>query len=104
MSERAEQPPGVDDLPYVDGAKATPEELRAEVAAEVAMDDDPEVQQIEEAREELAATVDELRSRFDVRQQVSQRLQAVRPAVIAAAALLAAAVLWRLVSSRRRGA
>ena len=104
MSERAEQLPGGDDLPYVDGAKATPEELRAEVAAGVAMDDDPEVQQIEEAREELAATVDELRSRFDVRQQVSQRLQAVRPAVIAAAALLAAAVLWRLVSSRRRGA
>jgi hypothetical protein len=101
MSERAET--GADDLPYVDGSKATPEELRAEVAAEVAKSNDPEVQQIEEVREELAATVDELRSRLDVRRQVSEGLQAARPAVIAAAALLAAVVVWRLVATRRRG-
>ncbi|MBA3908082.1 MAG: DUF3618 domain-containing protein [Pseudonocardiales bacterium] len=102
MSERsrpgAEETPAVGGLPYVDGSVVTPEELRAQVAREA----DPQVQRIEELRDELAATVDELGSRLDVRPRVSQLLSRVRPAAIAAAVLLAAVVLWR--RRRPRGA
>jgi len=87
------------DLPYVDGSAATPEELRAEVARA----SDPQVQAIEEVRDEVAATLDELSSRFDVRRQVAQHMPGARPVVIAVAALLAAVVLWRRRSSRRPG-
>jgi hypothetical protein len=95
-SEKASE---VGDLPYVDGSAATPEELRAEVARA----SDPQVQAIEEVREDVAATLDELSSRLDVRRQVAQRTQGARPVVIAIAALLAVVVLWRLRSTRRRG-
>jgi hypothetical protein len=91
-----EQAPGVDDLPYVDGSAMTPDELRAEVARA----SDPEVQRIEEAREDLAVTVEELSSRLDVRRQVSQRLSRAWPAVVAVAGLLAAVVVWRRRSRR----
>jgi hypothetical protein len=79
------------DVPYVDGSAATPEELRAEVARET----DPQVRQIAELRGDVAATVDELGSRLDVRPQIAQRLSRARPVMIAAAALLAGVVLWR---------
>jgi hypothetical protein len=90
---------GADDLPYVDGSAATPEELRAEVARA----SDPQVQAIEEVRDDVAATLDELSSRLDVRRQVAQRMPGAGSVAIAVAALLAALVLWRRRSSRRRG-
>ena len=94
----SEKARGVGDLPYVDGSAATPEELRAEVARA----SDPQVQAIEEVREDVAATLDELSSRFDVRRQVAERMPGARPVVIAVGALLAVAVLRRLRSSRRQ--
>jgi ABC-type transporter Mla subunit MlaD len=97
VDERPEEKaPGVDDLPYVDGSAMTSEELRAEVARAT----DPEVQRIEEVREDLAATTDELRSRLDVRRQASQRLSQAWPVVVAVAGLLAAVVVWRRRSRR----
>ena len=100
MDERPEEAkaPGVDDLPYVDGSAMTSEELRAEVARA----SDPQVQAIEEVREDVAATLDELSSRLDVRRQVAQRVPRAWPALIAVGALLAAVVVWRRRSSRRR--
>jgi hypothetical protein len=92
------QPDPEDDLPYVDGRAATPEELRAEVARA----NDPQVQAIEEIREDVAATLDELSSRLSVRRQVTQHLPAVRTALIAVGGLLGAVVLWRWRASRRR--
>jgi hypothetical protein len=88
------------DLPYVDGTAATPEELRAEVARA----SDPQVRAVEEVREDVAATLDELSSRLDVRRQVAQRMPGAWPVAIAVGALLAAVVVWRLRSSRRPGA
>ena len=98
MDERPEEAkaPGVDDLPYVDGSAMTSEELRAEVARAT----DPEVQRIEEVREDLAVTVEELSTRLDVRRQFSQRLSRAWPAVVAVAGLLAAVVVWRRRSRR----
>ena len=98
MDERPEEAkaPGVDDLPYVDGSAMTSEELRAEVARAT----DPDVQRIEEARADLAVTAEELSSRLDVRRQVSQRLPRAWPALVTAAVLLAAVVVWRRRSRR----
>jgi hypothetical protein len=95
----SEKARGVGDLPYVDGSAATPEELRAEVARA----SDPQVRAIEEVREDVAATLDELSSRFDVRRQVAQHVPRAWPVVIAVGALLAAVVVWRRRSSRRLG-
>jgi hypothetical protein len=94
----SEEVRGAGDLPYVDGSAATPEELRAEVARA----SDPQVQAIEEVRDDVAATLDELSSRFDVRRQVAQHMPGARPVVIAVGALLAVVVLRRLRSSRRQ--
>jgi Protein of unknown function (DUF3618) len=80
-----------EDLPYVDGRTATPEELRAEVARQT----DPQVQRIEEARDELATTVDELGSRLDVRPRIAQGLARARPVLIAIVALLGGVILLR---------
>jgi len=93
----SEKARGVSDLPYVDGSAATPEELRAEVARA----SDPQVRAIEEVREDVAATLDELSSRFDVRRQVAQHVPRAWPALIAVGALLAAVAVWRRRSSRR---
>jgi hypothetical protein len=83
--------PGVGDRPYVDGSASTPEELRAEVARQA----DPQARRLDEVRGELATTVHELRGRLDVRTRVAQRWSWVRPVLIATAALLATAALWR---------
>lgn len=95
MSERstsgADETPAVGDLPYVDGSATTPEELRAEVARQA----DPQVRDLDELRGELAATVHELRGRLDVRTRVAQRRTWARPVLIATAALLVTAALWR---------
>lgn len=100
MDERprpgAEETSVVGDLPYVDGSATTPEELRAQVAREI----DPQVRKIEELRGDVAATVDELGSRLDVRPRISQRLSHARPMVIAATALLAGVILLRRRHSR----
>ena len=95
MDEQREPGPE-DDLPYVDGSAATPEQLRAEVDRA----SDPQVQAIEEIRGDVAATLDELSSRLSVRRQVAQRLPALRPVLIGVGALLGAVVLWRWRSAR----
>jgi hypothetical protein len=92
-----------DDRPYVDGSAVSPAELRRE-ARELS---DPEVQAVEEAREELAATIGELRARLDPRPRLraaGERLvaAATRPPVLAGvggAALLV--VLSRIRRARR---
>jgi hypothetical protein len=80
-----------DDLPYVDGRAATPEELRAEVARQ----SDPQMERIHELQEDLAVTVGELSSRLDVRSRVAQGLSRARPVLIAIGALVAGVVLAR---------
>jgi hypothetical protein len=85
-----------EDLPYVDGRTATPEELRAEVARQ----SDPQVQRIEELRDDLASTVDELGSRLDVRSRFAQSLARARPVLMAIAALLGGVILLRRWRSR----
>lgn len=100
MSEQAgsddEGAPVTEDLPYVDGRTASSEELRAQVAKE----SDPRVQHIEELRDDVAAIVDEIGSRFEVRSWVSRIPSRARLALIAAAALLALVVLRRRWTSR----
>jgi uncharacterized protein DUF3618 len=95
-------PPVAPDRPYVDGTAHTPAELRAE-AAELA---DPERQAVDEAREQLAATVGELATRLDPRTRAraaagSLRAWATRPPVLAGAA--AAVLLLVLRRARRSG-
>ncbi|MBV9919812.1 MAG: DUF3618 domain-containing protein [Pseudonocardia sp.] len=91
MTERpgADDEPG--DVPYVDGRLATPEQLRAEVARET----DPQVQHIDELRDDLAATVEELGHRLDVRPRVAHSLSRVGPVLVAAAVLLVGIIAWR---------
>jgi hypothetical protein len=91
MTERpgADDEPG--DLPYVDGRQATPEQLRAEVARE----SDPQMQHIDELRDDVAATVEELGHRLDVRPRIAHSLSRVGPALVAAVALLVGIVVWR---------
>jgi hypothetical protein len=96
-------PPLARDRPSVDGTALTPAQLRAEVAALT----DPHRQRVDEAREQLAGTVAELRARLDPRPRLrtlTRRLVAgaTRPPVLAgaAAALLAVAVARR---GRRTG-
>jgi hypothetical protein len=93
-------PPVAPDRPYVDGTAHSPAELRAE-AAELA---DPERQAVDEAREQLAATVSELATRLDPRTRAraaadSLRAWATRPPVLAGAG--AAALLLLLALGRR---
>jgi hypothetical protein len=88
--------------PYVDGSAASPEQLRAEVDRHRG----EEVERVEAARDELAATLTELSSRLDPRprvQDLGQRAVAAlrRPAVLGpAAALVALVVLRRLRRAR----
>lgn len=63
------------DLPYVDGRDMSPAQLRAEVAKE----SDPQIQHIEEVRDELVGVVDELGRRVDPRSWVSRISPAVGP-------------------------
>jgi hypothetical protein len=90
--------------PYVDGSAASPEQLRAEVDRHRG----EEVERVEAARDELAATLTELSNRLDPRprvQDLGQRAVAAlqRPVVLGpVAALLALVVLRRL--RRDRGA
>jgi len=95
-------PPVAPDRPYVDGTAHSPAELRAEVA-ELA---DPDRQAVDEAREQLAATVGELAARLDPRTRAraaadSLRAWATRPPVLAGA--VATALLLLLVLRRRAG-
>jgi len=85
------------DLPYVDGRNVSPAELRAEVAKE----SDPQVQHIEEVRDELAGVVDELGRRAAPRSWVSRVPTGVRTGLVVAAAALALVVLRRRRRSRR---
>jgi hypothetical protein len=57
------------DRPYVDGATASPEELRAEV--EKLRDEDR--QHVDELREEVGDSVAELAARFDVKSRVTEK-------------------------------
>jgi hypothetical protein len=93
-------PPVAPDRPYVDGTAHSPAELRAEVA-ELA---DPDRQAVDEARDQLAATVGELAARLDPRTRAraaadSLRTWVVRPPVLAGVG--AAALLLLLVLRRR---
>lgn len=63
------------DLPYVDGRDMSPAQLRAEVAKE----SDPQIQHIEEVRDELVGVVDELGRRVDPRSWVRRISPAVGP-------------------------
>jgi hypothetical protein len=99
-ADRTEPSPLAPDRPYVDGTARSPDELRAE-AAELA---DPDRQRVDEAREELAATVSELATRLSPRNQAraaGDTLLGVvrRPQVIAGAAT--AALLFGLARWRR---
>jgi hypothetical protein len=92
-----------DDRPYVDGSAVSPAELRRE-ARELS---DPEVQRVEEARENLAATIAELRDRLDPRPRLraaGDRLlaAATRPPVLAGAGgVVLLVVLSRIRRARR---
>lgn len=93
-------PPLAPDRPYVDGTAHTPAELRAE-AAELA---DPDRQAVDEAREELAATVGELAARLSPRNQARAAAGSLlevlrRPPVLAGAG--AALLLFGLTRLRR---
>lgn len=60
-------PPLAADRPYVDGASASPEELRAEVRRL----SNEERQHVDDLREEVGDSVAALASRFDVKARVS---------------------------------
>jgi hypothetical protein len=86
------------DLPYVDGRNISPAELRAEVAKE----SDPQVQHIEEVRDELVDVVDELGRRAAPRSWVGRVPSGVWAGLVAAAAAASALVfLQRRRKSRR---
>ena len=86
------------DLPYVDGRNLSPAELRAEVAKE----SDPQVQHIEEVRDELSDVVDELGRRAAPRSWVGRVPSGVWAGlVVVAAAGLALVFLRRRRISRR---
>jgi ElaB/YqjD/DUF883 family membrane-anchored ribosome-binding protein len=62
-------PPLADDRPFVDGAAASPEELRAEV--ERLRDEDR--QYVDELREEVGESVAELAARLDVKARLTEK-------------------------------
>ncbi|WP_214403842.1 DUF3618 domain-containing protein [Pseudonocardia lacus] len=90
--------------PYVDGSAATPEQLRAEVDLHTG----EQVQRVEEARDELAATLAELVARLDPRprlQAAAERIVAStrRPGVIAPVAGVGVLVVLARLARARRG-
>jgi uncharacterized protein DUF3618 len=85
-------------MPYVDGTHTSSEALRARVAREA----DPHYRDVQEAREQLEATVDELAARFDVRPRLAGFVQRWWPGLLAAAALLALSAFRRKRTSRQR--
>jgi len=85
------------DLPYVDGRDMSPAQLRAEIAKE----SDPQVQHIEEVRDELAGVVDELAHRADPRSWVDRIPPAVKIGLVAAAGVLAVVLLRPRRTARR---
>jgi uncharacterized protein DUF3618 len=103
-ADPAAAPPLAPDRPYVDGTAHTPDELRAE-AAELA---DPDRRAVDEARDELAATVGELAARLSPRNQAraaaGSLLDAVRrpPVLAGAGAALLLFVLTRWRRARHR--
>jgi transposase-like protein len=96
-----------DDRPVVDGTRATPEELRAEVDRL----SDERRQEADELRDDIGATVHELAGRLDVPARTKARVRTVPPAAWAGAAGAAAGATGLVVllrarrsaSSRRRG-
>ncbi|MFC5950275.1 hypothetical protein ACFQH9_18575 [Pseudonocardia lutea] len=88
-----------DDRPVVDGTRATPEELRAEVERL----SDERRQEVEELREEVGASVHELAERLDVPSRAKERIRTVPPAVWAGAVAVVAALV-ALGFRRRRPA
>jgi transposase-like protein len=62
-------PPLAADRPYVDGATATPEELRAEVRRL----SDEDRQHVDDLREEVGESVAALASRLDVKARVAEK-------------------------------
>ena len=66
-TDSADVPPLAADRPYVDGASASPEELRAEVRRL----SNEERQHVDDLREEVGDSVAALASRFDVKARVA---------------------------------
>lgn len=84
------------DLPYVDGRDISAEELRAEIEKE----SDPQVQRVEEVRDELAGVVDELGRRIEPRSWIGRISPAVKAGMFLAAGVLALLFLRRRRTSR----
>ncbi|MCE0767251.1 DUF3618 domain-containing protein [Pseudonocardia kujensis] len=90
--------PQEDDRPVVDGTRATPQELRAEVER---LTEDRR-QEVDELRDDIGATVHELAGRLDVPSRAKARLRAVPPAAWAGAAGAAAGATGLVVLLRSR--
>ncbi|MEU7811572.1 hypothetical protein [Pseudonocardia sp. NPDC049154] len=91
--------PQEDDRPVVDGTRATPEELRAEVERLT----DERRQEADELREDIGATVHELAGRLDVPARTKARLRSVPTAAwagVAGAAAFAAGLVVLLKARR----
>lgn len=109
MSTHAEneEPGGLSpDRPVVDGTETTSKELRAAVEREVERMEDDRVQEIEQVREELGETLDELSSRLDVpaRLRTAGRKAGGAGAVRAVVAATVVAIVVAVVVRRRRAA
>lgn len=85
------------DLPYVDGRDASPDELRAEVAKE----SDPQVQRVEEARDQLLVVADELGRRLEPRYWLARLPASVWVGLAAVGVLLALRIVRRRAKSHR---
>jgi hypothetical protein len=85
--------PQEDDRPVVDGTRATPEELRAEVDRL----SDERRQEVDELRDDIGATVHELAERLDVPSRAKASLRTVPPATWAGVAGAVAAVTGLIV-------
>ncbi|MFR9803888.1 DUF3618 domain-containing protein [Pseudonocardia sp. RS010] len=92
--------PQRDDRPVVDGTRATPDELRAEVERL----SDGRRQEVAELREDIGATMHQLAERVDVPARVKATLRTVPPTVWAGAAGAAAAVTGLIVLLKARRA
>lgn len=90
--------PKEDDRPVVDGTRATPDELRAEVERLT----DERRQEADELREDIGATVHELAGRLGVPSRAKTRLRAVPPTAWAGVAGTAAVVAGLVVLLKTR--